>query len=1505
MVGFRLSKGMQIIVVVMLLLSIIQILPIDRPMVGNASAGSSWVTSNQTGWSGNANNTKIILDGNITLVTQDWNFQDDFTNENHIAENKNVVINNITGKAELIKIIETFGRSNSDTCNSIEQTTDGGYILTGTTKSYGAGSGDVWLIKTDSSGNELWNKTFGGSSYDEGESINETNDGGFIITGWTYSYTAGENDIWLVKTDSFGNEMWNKTFGGNSSDYGYSGKQTTDGGYIVLGITRDYDLGPYNATLIKTDSAGNIFWNKTFTWNITNSDHGYSVQQTLDGGYIFTGYTEFQSAEMDLWLVKTDSSGNEMWNKAFGGVIYYDQGHSVQQTSDGGYIITGNTKSYGAGLIDVWLIKTDSFGNETWNKTFGGGSSDSGYSVQQTSDGGYVIAGMTYSYGAGGGENDVWIIKTDSSGNEQWNKTFGGINSDSGESVQQTSDGGYIVTGKTKSYGAGNFDIWLIKTNKTGHLLYSTGELTSTNLLAGQEINSINQFNYNFLNVTGIGTFVQFSQDKINWYNSLGVLNDWNQLNSGTHSIDLTLLGWKSGSFFYHMNFSYGGVVSPTLYSVGINADRYVSQGTYESSSHDTGGTSTFKTISWTNSGPSSVEFQLRTAATEGELSGKDFVGPGGLKSVNYTSPGEDIWTGHNGDRWVQWKAYLYTGNLSGSPILEDVTINYNRIPSAPSLVKPVPGNFSINNTPAFNWTFFDPDSTQAAFQLVIDDNSDFSSINYDSGIQSSPDPHWAFPQGTAYSTITDGEWYWKVRTQDSDGDWGPFSPYWSLEIDTTPPNPFTPIATPGTWTKVKDQIEIAFDTTDATSSVFKYDLTIKNSTYTNTYPQVTSPYELPAHPDGIYNITVAAFDYAQNVRAGWVDIYIDTTPPLEFTPIATPSGWTSNTQPEITFMTTDEMSGISHYQVDIDQNEVFTNQTSPYILPSLTDGLHNITVRAIDLAGNWIEGFDTVFIDTTGPASFIPAADPSSWTNNTQPKITFSAADATSDIDHYELKVDTGTFTIQTSPYKLPSQTDGVHNITVRAYDQAGNYQDGNVDVYIDTTAPTITHTVVLDGIEDLPLAFTATVTDAGSGVDSVNVHYRKPTETSYAHLELTANGNTYSGEIFANLVTTEGLEYYLEAVDKTTSANIAYFGWEGWTTNEPNTLNDIDITIIGNDTTSPTVIDKSPIGNDIPVDTTISITFDEAMDHTTSESAFSISPSVTGSFNWDLNKLIFKPSSDLEHETEYTITITADAKDLVDNPLVPDSWKFTTTSSSGGKSNPEALDDSWKPQGDGISVNDEISISFSEPMEKSETEAAFSITPNVIGVFDWDGTKLIFIPSKPLDYETQYNVSISPRAKNLDSISTGQYHNWSFITEDEPVEKKSSGFDWEVWEPIITILTILASLVAFLLGFLSIRRKRSKLRKYMEKIDNSYNEHQEDPEECQQELTGLRDEIKHEVKAGKIEENHFLILDKKIDDYLGEIKASKKGKGKHRSKGKGKKAPPKEEEEEADWEE
>ena len=244
------------------------------------------------------------------------------------------------------------------------------------------------------------------------------------------------------------------------SDYASSIQETIDGGYVFTGSTGS---GDYNeAWLIKTDSQGNEDWNQTFGGG--NYDRGNSVQQTNDGGYIITGeISSSGNGSSDVLLIKTDHNGIKEWKRTFGGGDY-DRGYSVKQTRDGGFIIVGSTQSNGDSYNDVWLIKADSQGNEEWNRTFGDSFVDFGKSVQQTIDGGYIITG---SKGTDYHSN-VWLIKTDSQGNEEWNRIFGGVDFDFGNFVQQTNDNGYIITGNTKSYGNGGYDILLIKTDSKG-----------------------------------------------------------------------------------------------------------------------------------------------------------------------------------------------------------------------------------------------------------------------------------------------------------------------------------------------------------------------------------------------------------------------------------------------------------------------------------------------------------------------------------------------------------------------------------------------------------------------------------------------------------------------------------------------------------------------------------------------------------------------------------------------------------------------------------------------------------------------------------------------------------------------------------------------------------------------------------------------------------------------------------------------------------------------------
>jgi hypothetical protein len=373
---------------------------------------------------------------------------------------------------------KTYGGTEDDEVYSVVRTSDGGYALAGGTSSFGAGGSDMYLVKTDAGGNMQWNKTYGGAGSDGARSVIQTNDGGYALAGVTDSFGAS-NDFYLVKTDESGNEEWNKTYGGPYiDDSAWSVIQTADGGYALAGYSRvPYD----DFYLAKTDASGNLQWDRRY--GNPGNDVAYSVVQTADGGYALAGYT-FASAFTfnDCYLVKTDAAGDMQWSKTYGG-INNDYAYSLVQTVDGGYALAGATYSFGASASDCYLVKTDAVGDMQWNKTYGATGDDIARSVVQTADGGYALAGNTYSFGASA--SDCYLVKTDAAGNMQWNKTYGGPSYDVAYSLVQTVDGGYALAGLTYSFGAGHNDFYLVKTDVENGLCWSSSTLNSITLYRG------------------------------------------------------------------------------------------------------------------------------------------------------------------------------------------------------------------------------------------------------------------------------------------------------------------------------------------------------------------------------------------------------------------------------------------------------------------------------------------------------------------------------------------------------------------------------------------------------------------------------------------------------------------------------------------------------------------------------------------------------------------------------------------------------------------------------------------------------------------------------------------------------------------------------------------------------------------------------------------------------------------------------------------------------------
>jgi hypothetical protein len=355
---------------------------------------------------------------------------------------------------------KAIGGTESDYALDADVTLDEGFVLAGGTYSCGAGEADVYLVKTDGDGNEVWDANFGGPAVDVARSVRQTSDGDFIMAGNTASFGSGDTDVYLVKTDSNGNELWSKTFNEREKDIGYCVQEVNDGGFIIAGETA-YVGGSFdnNVYLIKTNASGTKLWSKTFGFSYSY-ERAHHVEQTSDGGFILAGYRS--SGISDYYVIKTDSTGNHMWSRTYGGSDY-DNGYCVLETSDGGFIIAGESRSFGEDnqLWDLYVVKTDSAGHIIWSKAYDlEGKNDHYRGLIETTNGDFVLCGDSTSYGAPG-QGKAACMKINRFGNVIWSKIL-----DNGEiaySVMPAGDGAFVVAGQTKVFGAGSSDMYLAK----------------------------------------------------------------------------------------------------------------------------------------------------------------------------------------------------------------------------------------------------------------------------------------------------------------------------------------------------------------------------------------------------------------------------------------------------------------------------------------------------------------------------------------------------------------------------------------------------------------------------------------------------------------------------------------------------------------------------------------------------------------------------------------------------------------------------------------------------------------------------------------------------------------------------------------------------------------------------------------------------------------------------------------------------------------------------------
>ncbi|MEJ5378477.1 MAG: choice-of-anchor D domain-containing protein [bacterium] len=375
-----------------------------------------------------------------------------------------------------------YGGDGGEYFSKIRPTSDGGFIAVGVTNSFGAGpmgsTEDAWVVKLDSSGYVEWERTYGGYWYPErAYDVRETPDGGYIVVCGTMTFTSDHSyGLWILKLDAYGDVEWEKEYGGevddNWGDWGmeFSVQQTNDNGYIVAGNTWKTPSGQgQDVWVLKLNSFGEIQWQKTYGG--TSDDYANSIKQTSDGGYIVAGVTRSLGAgEYDIWVLKLDSDGDIQWQKTYGGADW-DLVYEVQQTQDGGYVVAGTTWS----TTSAWVLKLDSSGNIEWQKTYGGYGSEYygsyGHSIKQTSDGGYILSGVLSSRVSG---DDIWVVKLDSSGDVEWQKSYGGSGIDVAYSIEEISESGYAISGYTTSFrstpGRRQYDAFVMKIDSIGNI---------------------------------------------------------------------------------------------------------------------------------------------------------------------------------------------------------------------------------------------------------------------------------------------------------------------------------------------------------------------------------------------------------------------------------------------------------------------------------------------------------------------------------------------------------------------------------------------------------------------------------------------------------------------------------------------------------------------------------------------------------------------------------------------------------------------------------------------------------------------------------------------------------------------------------------------------------------------------------------------------------------------------------------------------------------------------
>lgn len=365
----------------------------------------------------------------------------------------NLIIYFLLTQSPEIKWGRVYGGAGDDYGRYVLECMDKGFIVVGSTNSSGNGGFDVYILKTDSLGFLEWARTYGGAEDDYGYAFCPCQDSGYIVVGATNSSGSGVSDIFVLKINENGDSVWARTYGDSLQEFGYSITRTVDNNYLITGTTSSYGAGGIDVYTIKIDTLGNLLWSKTYGGNL--DDFGFCVDATNDGGFIITGTTfSFGNGNGDVYVVKADSLGEIEWTGLYGTTLN-ETGLCVQQTTDSGYIICGSAGD--VLLAYEWcLLRYNRNGSLIWHTFQGSLSDDFAYSIQEINEKNYIIAG-NFAY-------EMYVVRTDTTGYNLWSLLYGGAGTDCAYSVKKTGDNGYIIAGITDSYGAGGYDVYLVRT---------------------------------------------------------------------------------------------------------------------------------------------------------------------------------------------------------------------------------------------------------------------------------------------------------------------------------------------------------------------------------------------------------------------------------------------------------------------------------------------------------------------------------------------------------------------------------------------------------------------------------------------------------------------------------------------------------------------------------------------------------------------------------------------------------------------------------------------------------------------------------------------------------------------------------------------------------------------------------------------------------------------------------------------------------------------------------